>query len=112
MNKIKLRAQACRSPHTAYHYARHLDGPHDDTRNAASVVPSLALRYARWVDGAPHKVTRAGVVSSPEHAYRYAMYVDRCFRGDTWAAVEVGKELGGTLWSDLYRIRFLDPVTT
>jgi len=63
------------TPEEAYDKAK-VEGPSDETREAASKSHEYAYLYALYVDKGPHEVTRAGASKYPSGASTYAQYVD------------------------------------
>jgi hypothetical protein len=72
------RTIACKSPKTAYEYAREVDkGPTDETRTAACKESYYAYWYALFIDKGPTDETRTAACNSPEYVYWYALDVDK-----------------------------------
>ena len=68
----------------AYDKAR-VEGPRDDTRQAALRSPASSYYYAQYVDKCPRGDTRNAALNDRYYACRYALYVDMYWRVDTWS---------------------------
>lgn len=71
------RGEILRSPFWSWALARTLEGPADDTREAACRHPVTAAAYARDVDRAARADTRDAACGHPGSAISYMRHVDR-----------------------------------
>lgn len=107
----ELRRRVCADPYLAYEYALDVDeGPHHDTRTAASQLPDYAVHYAIYIDKGPHPDTRAGACKLAATASRYATEIDGHLTPETTAAIKNDRfehawlsKLSVEDWMDLYK---------
>jgi hypothetical protein len=73
MDDAKFNSRILANPGLAMEWAK-IHGPSDETREVASRVPALAVKYAAEIDRSAHPVTRMGSTADPAQAFLYAKY--------------------------------------